>query len=151
VIFGDNGCSRETARSEVTACLELAREFGITMRSFAFPRDQVGHLDVLREHGFTCYRGAEPALVREIVFAKAGKATGAPVGRADCGPTPYGIARVDCGRNLEHPGIDDYFPMHGLRRFIPLSRRVKRVVKGLDAAARQNESFISGSIRPIWR
>src|SRR5262245_6236154 len=60
VVFGDEGCSRETALSEVHACVKLAREFGITMQSFSFPRNQVGHLDVLREYGFTCYRGPGP-------------------------------------------------------------------------------------------
>jgi hypothetical protein len=34
-----------------------------------------------------------------------------------------------------------YFPMHGLRRYIPLSWRVKRAIKGLDAAARQKRIF----------
>ena len=30
------------------------------MRSFAFPRNEVGHLKVLKEFGFLCYRGVEP-------------------------------------------------------------------------------------------
>jgi hypothetical protein len=58
-IFGDPGCSRETARSELAACVRLAREMGIEMCSFAFPRNQVGHLDVVRDFGFTCYLGRE--------------------------------------------------------------------------------------------
>jgi hypothetical protein len=39
------------------------------------------------------------------------------------------------------PGSMIYFPMHGLRRHIPISRRVKRAVKGLDAAAEQKRIF----------
>src|SRR5215831_19489806 len=50
-------CSSETVRSELARCLALAREMGIELRSFAFPRNQVGHLEVLREFGFTHYRG----------------------------------------------------------------------------------------------
>ena len=34
-----------------------------------------------------------------------------------------------------------YFPMHGLRRHIPLSVRVNRAKKGLRAAARQRKVF----------
>ena len=34
-----------------------------------------------------------------------------------------------------------YFPIHGLRRFIPVSRRVKRAIKGLEAAAREKGVF----------
>ena len=59
-IFGDPGCSRDAADSELRACVRLARELGITLRSFALPRNSVGHLDVLRQHGFTCFRGPEP-------------------------------------------------------------------------------------------
>ena len=59
--FGEPGCSRETADTELTECVRLARERGLELRSFAFPRNRVGHLDVLREHGFTAYRGPDPA------------------------------------------------------------------------------------------
>jgi hypothetical protein len=34
-----------------------------------------------------------------------------------------------------------YFPMHGFRRWLPLSARVRRAVKGLDAAAGQRKVF----------
>jgi hypothetical protein len=34
-----------------------------------------------------------------------------------------------------------YFPMHGFRRYIPLSWRVKRARKGLDEAVRQKRVF----------
>jgi hypothetical protein len=39
------------------------------------------------------------------------------------------------------PGSMIYFPMHGRRRHIPLSRRVARAVKGLNAAAEQRRIF----------
>jgi hypothetical protein len=42
-------------------CVRLADEASLALRSFAFPGNRVGHLDVLREFGFTCYRGPEPA------------------------------------------------------------------------------------------
>lgn len=141
VIFGDNGCSRETALSEVSACVELAREFGIRMQSFAFPRDQVGHLDVLREYGFTCYRGAEPHWYEKSSLPK-------PVKRlahlwdvlvAAQPPTVLPEQTEEGIWNI--PGSMIYFPMHGVRRFIPISRRVKRVIKGLEAAVRQKRIF----------
>jgi hypothetical protein len=34
-----------------------------------------------------------------------------------------------------------YFPSHGIRRFVPMSRRVKRALKGLNAAARERRIF----------
>src|SRR5262245_15822840 len=60
VIFGDRGCSRETASSEIAACAALARRMGLELRSFAFPRNSVGHLDVLAQYGLVCYRGPGP-------------------------------------------------------------------------------------------
>lgn len=34
-----------------------------------------------------------------------------------------------------------YFPMHGMRRHVPVSRRVRRAQKGLAAAARSGRVF----------
>jgi hypothetical protein len=34
-----------------------------------------------------------------------------------------------------------YFPNHGFRRYIPISLRVKRAIKGLKAAVRQKKIF----------
>jgi hypothetical protein len=39
------------------------------------------------------------------------------------------------------PGSMIYFPMHGLRRLIPVERRVKRAVRGLDRAATERGIF----------
>jgi len=39
------------------------------------------------------------------------------------------------------PGSMVYFPMHGLRRYIPIRARTRRAIKGLDAAARQKRIF----------
>jgi hypothetical protein len=39
------------------------------------------------------------------------------------------------------PGSMIYFPMHGLRRCIPLRFRVRRAIKGLDAAVQRKRVF----------
>jgi hypothetical protein len=39
------------------------------------------------------------------------------------------------------PGSMIYFPNHGFRRYIPMALRVKRAIKGLQAAARQKKIF----------
>ena len=141
VIFGDIGCSRETAASEVSACVRAARELGIEMRSFAFPRNVVGHLDVLREHGFACYRGPEqnwyfgsrwPTAVKrlchllDVIAATTPQVVSPQLSK-------HGIWNI--------PGSMIYFPMHGIRRFLPNSLRVKRAIKGLDAAVKQKRIF----------
>jgi peptidoglycan/xylan/chitin deacetylase (PgdA/CDA1 family) len=141
VIFGDEGCSRATALSELNECVRLAREMGIQLRSFAFPRDRPGHLDVLRETGFACFRGPEPnwyerpgipltvrRLLRLIDVVRAAEPPVVLPEKADAGLW-----------NI--PGSAMYFPMHGMRRHIPLSARVTRARRGLDAAARERKIF----------
>jgi peptidoglycan/xylan/chitin deacetylase (PgdA/CDA1 family) len=141
-VFGDPGCSRETAETEVRACVRTARDLGIELRSFAFPRNRVGHLDVLRQHGFTSFRGPEPTWHG----GGTGGGTGAlrraghlaDVLSARRPPTTL-PARV--GGLINLPASMAYFPMHGGRRHIPVSRRVTRIRKGIEDAVGRRRLF----------
>jgi peptidoglycan/xylan/chitin deacetylase (PgdA/CDA1 family) len=141
VIFGDPGCSRATAQSEIAACVCLARALGLELRSFAFPRNRVGHLDVLRAYGFACYRGPDatwyerrrlPAMLKRVAHLWAVVTAARP---------PVVLPRRLPNGLVDIPGSMIYFPMHGLRRYIPVSLRVRRACKGLAAAARQKRVF----------
>jgi peptidoglycan/xylan/chitin deacetylase (PgdA/CDA1 family) len=55
VIF--SRCSPEVARAEIASCKEFAKEFGIDFKSFVYPRNEVGHVELLKECGFRMYRG----------------------------------------------------------------------------------------------
>lgn len=139
VIFSDRGCSRATAESELRACVKAAREMGVEMRSFVFPRNEVGHLELLGEYGFRCYRGPEPhwyekwpGPVRRLahlwdVITAAEPPVVLPL------RTEAGVWNV--------PGSMIYFPMHAARRYIPMSLRVRRATRGLEAAARERKVF----------
>ena len=141
IVFGDPGCSRAAAVSELEACVRLASDMGIEMRSFAFPRNKVGHLDVLREYGFACYRGPEPecrllgylpdSIKRLSNLWRVITASQPPVGLPEL--TDSGLWMI--------PGSMIYFPMRGLRRYVPVQARVRRAIKGLDAAAREKRIF----------
>ena len=50
-------CSREVAEAEVKEGVELAKGLGITFKSFVFPYNAIGHIDILRENGFEIFRG----------------------------------------------------------------------------------------------
>jgi peptidoglycan/xylan/chitin deacetylase (PgdA/CDA1 family) len=140
-IFGDPGCSRETAKSELAASVQAASEMGIEMRSFAFPRNEVGHLDVLKEYGFECFRGAErnwyesrnwsPQVKRFCHLWDVIRAATPSVELPEF--TDSGLWNI--------PGSMVYFPMHGLRRYIPMSSRVRRAIKGLHTAAQRKRVF----------
>lgn len=63
IIAGDPGCSRETFASEMAAAVQAAAAHGVNLASIIHPRNRIGHLDVLGEHGIRAYRGrrvAEP-------------------------------------------------------------------------------------------
>ena len=141
VIFGDRGCSRETAESEIAACGTLARKMGIELKSFAFPRNRVGHLDVLKQCGFICFRGPgshwyeqddSPGVLGRLNHLL-------DVARAT---TPLTVLPERTPEGLWNiPGSMIYFPMHGLRRHVPMSRRVLRARKGLADAVRRSRIF----------
>lgn len=54
VVFSE--CNREVAEAEIKMSDKLAKEFGITLKSFVFPENKIGHVDILKENGFKIYR-----------------------------------------------------------------------------------------------
>ena len=141
VIFGDAGCSRETAESEIAACVELARDMGIKLHSFAFPRNRVGHLDVLRDYGFSCYRGPDSDPYQQLPKLRILRRLAHLWDVLTAKEPPIVFPEKKNFELWNVPGSMIYFPIHGLRRFIPVSRRVKRAIKGLEAAAREKGVF----------
>ncbi len=49
--------SRELAEGEVREAKKIEKEWGIKFKSFVFPRNEIAHIDVLKENGFKIYRG----------------------------------------------------------------------------------------------
>lgn len=60
VEFGDEWVSSDVAEAELRRSVDIAERHGIDIESFVFPRNNVGHLDLLAEYGFSCYRGHSP-------------------------------------------------------------------------------------------
>lgn len=54
-------CTSEIAETEIQKGIELAKDYGITLKSFVFPENKIGHLDMLKKYGFQIYRGANLA------------------------------------------------------------------------------------------
>ena len=141
VIFGDPGCSREAAASELAASVQAAESLGLKMQSFAFPRNLVGHLDLLREHGFTAYRGPDPQWGGWDRLPVAMKRLANLWHVLVAAAPPTVVPEMTDSGLWNIPGSMVYFPAHGLRRHIPAGLRVRRAVKGLTAAARQRRIF----------
>ncbi len=63
-LFGASGCNQVVAQAEVKRCVSLLKQnYGIRPRVFIFPRDSVGHLDILRKEGFLAFRGPIPHVI----------------------------------------------------------------------------------------
>jgi len=50
-------CNMKVADAEIKKGLDLAKELNIKLKSFVFPNNKIGNIDVLRENGFKIYRG----------------------------------------------------------------------------------------------
>lgn len=53
--------SRANAEMELKEGLQIQEEFGIRFRSFVYPENMIGHVDLLPEYGFSIYRGPNNA------------------------------------------------------------------------------------------
>jgi hypothetical protein len=45
------------AEEELAQAREIGRQWGIAMKSFVFPRNQIAHVDLLPKYGFSIFRG----------------------------------------------------------------------------------------------
>jgi hypothetical protein len=141
VVWGDPGCSKQVAESEMKACRQAAAWTGSKVMSFVFPRNRVGHLDVLAAYGIRVYRGPGPRWYEqdENPGALGRLAHLLEVAAGTPGPTILPVVTPEGLVNL--PGSMIYLPAHGIRGLIPVERRVRRAVKGLEHASEQRRVF----------
>ena len=134
----DWACSKTKAELEVQECVRQAGRWGIEMKSFIFPRNRVGHLDVLKRHGFSCYRGPEPqwyANQRRTV-----RRLGHLLDIARMATPPTVMPTQQRGVwNI--PGSMLYTPSFGARQVVPVWMRVRRAKAGLNRAVKRNQVF----------
>jgi len=147
VILGDPGCSREVAYSQLEACRRLASERNLPMTSVVFPRNSVGHLDVLCELEFTGFRGIEQSWYRSV-YALSGLRKACHYLDRLAALTPPAYTRLSCYRNnadglwlVNLPASMLYAPYGGVWNLVPLSRRVLQAKKGVLAAVSKKGLF----------
>jgi peptidoglycan/xylan/chitin deacetylase (PgdA/CDA1 family) len=147
-VFNEGTMSRDRARAEVECWLEAGRRVGLTPRSIVFPRNQIGHLDVFREAGFTSYRGEpeQPWLIRN-------RYSGTPIKYVDhilalSTPPTYELDEMvdeTHGLVVHNPSVH----MFGFNRRLELwldgqgmhLLRVKRFIRGIQEAAVEGKVF----------
>jgi peptidoglycan/xylan/chitin deacetylase (PgdA/CDA1 family) len=145
VVFGDRNTDRTLADAEVTAAIEAAEGYDSSPTSFVYPRNRVGHRDVLADHGFTCYRGRAP--IRPTDDLPGGRPLGKLI-EATVDTPPLVTPRRDEFGLVNVPASMYLFGFEGTARsvaeFVWADPVVRRATRGIDAAARK------GGICHLW-
>jgi hypothetical protein len=138
-VFGGPGCSVEVAESELQACVRVAESMGIRLKSFVFPRNVAGHSELLKKYGFSCWRSLEPLWYRdERVPGSVSRL--AHLAEVVAARTPPPVMPFQDVNGLWCiPASCSFLPMDGIRKAIPISRRVKRCIRGLDRASEEQK------------
>lgn len=138
MVAGDPGCSRECFDSELRACVEQGSKRDAVLKSFVFPRNSVGHLDVLAENGFTVFRGPVSAWYTKL------PAPLRPWARLMDSMLPLTPPISDPGWQgalCDLPASYFYPHRDGWAKLIPLGLGVHKAKLGLERAARRNGLF----------
>jgi hypothetical protein len=136
-----SGLTRDAARVQFAKSVEAAKRAGVDLRTIIFPRNQVAHLDLAREYGFTCFRSPEPRW-----YCRQGeRGAAARLGHlmdvlTAATPAVSRPMTVQAGM-LAVPGSMLYTPSFGHRRWIPPALRVSRAIRGLERAVREKGLF----------
>lgn len=116
--------SREEAVREIEKSVKVAKELGIKLESFVFPRNKVAHMDVLKKFGFLSFRGKD-SRAWEMVAP-----TQPPVYK------PF----IDSGL-VNIPGSLYFVSARGIRRYIPSLLRKLKARAGIDRVIAQGNVF----------
>jgi peptidoglycan/xylan/chitin deacetylase (PgdA/CDA1 family) len=138
--FGADGCSQRIAEEELEAAVETLGRYGVEPKSFVFPRNDVGHVDMLAEYGIEAYRGVD---ARWYERSNKVERIRGPLRFADEAVrwTPPVSKPVERDGVLEIPGSQVFRPSHGGWQFTPGDSSVARAKKGLQRAARTDGLF----------
>lgn len=122
IIF--NQCSNQQAENDIKNCVKVAREQGLKLTSFVFPRNKIGHLEILKKHGFTSFRGQD---LRnwELLFHST--------------PPVYGV-KIESGL-VNIPGSMYFVSARGLKYFIPPGLRRFKAKLGIDKSIKEKKVF----------
>jgi hypothetical protein len=118
--------------------VEQAEKWGVTLKSFIFPRNSVGHLDVLAQNGFSAYRGWTPAWFTRFPgrFRQLARLVDSVVPVA-----PPAVSPRRTGPMWDLPASYFYPHRDGWAKYIPVGISVRKSRLGLERAARQRAMF----------
>ena len=135
---------RQELADELDLFLELFEELRLPRpRSFVFPKAYQAHFDLLAERDFYAYRGPEDRWYESLPGTL--PAAGIRLADSVAGLTPRVRRCEHHSRNLWMiPASQFYSPFMGVGRYVPLQSRVRKVVNGLNHAAKH------GGVYHLW-
>ena len=150
VEFGRADVTESVARAELERCVDLAARADISLDSIVFPRNSVGHLDVVEEAGLLAYRGASPSRWYDgTPLRSVGKGLSHAVGRST---PPIVEPTLDQNGLVKIPQSMFLFSMSGtLGRLLGTVRAdpiVRMVERGLAALARRDRGILHLWLHP---
>lgn len=134
---------RDTAEVEVEAARAVARSAGLDPASFVFPRNRIGHVDVLAAAGFEAYRGRDDRWYERRSIPSVARKPLRFVDEAAGFAPPVGVPAASDGV-VAIPGSHPFRPDHGGWGWTPAGSRRRRARKGLERAAG------TGGIYHLW-
>lgn len=139
----EEACSRAAARVEVAAAVEAARAAGVEPSSFVFPRNDVGHLEVLAENGIEAFRGVDARWFERRPLPQTVR-RGARFADEFVERTPSPVTPRERSGLVEVPGSQVFRPFHDGWQFTPGRSQRRRATAGLDRAAE------TGGVFHLW-
>jgi peptidoglycan/xylan/chitin deacetylase (PgdA/CDA1 family) len=133
MIMGMPGSTAERFDHELKSCKAVAQERHIDLKSFVYPRNEIDHIDVLGQNGFTSYRGVAPSWTWRVPGGTAKRLARLadhflPI------PAPVVTASMENGV-VNIPASYSYLHRSGWARYIPISIRVRKSILTMRKAA----------------
>lgn len=134
--FTDSKMTREWAESELIACLKLAQENKIELKSFVYPRNRIRFTELLFKYGFSAYRGSDPQEPKIPSFLLN---IWQLIDLLLCIPhTTHALPE----KQILNLPASMYFPsQRGLKKYIPAGLRLKKAIRSIDQAIEKGEIF----------
>jgi peptidoglycan/xylan/chitin deacetylase (PgdA/CDA1 family) len=136
---------RERLRADLAAARRVHERHGLPFRSFVFPRNQVAHLDLLREVGVRVFRSVDVGwhtAVRERLGGPAGRV--ANLADKVLPVPPATVTPIDHGDMIELPSSMLLMARNGLRRAVHPTALYMKAALGLERARR------GGGVFHLW-
>ena len=143
ILYDHPESSRDMVEADLKAAVETAARKGIMLRSFVFPRNQIGHLEILRMFGISSFRGVADPLpggkVRSLLMK--------PYNFLNqfLGLAPRFIQPEEVLPGLWNlPGNHFFMPRRGIRRILPRASQARKAKQGINQAVK------TGSLYHMW-